>query len=93
MEIYEAKSSQEIVEQQLYTLTDRGGRRLALRPEMTPSVARIIAGWLQFPVRWYSHPTATVTSGPSAAECVSTGRSMSRCSDRTIRRVRSSSSS
>lgn len=58
-EIYEAKSSQEIVNQQLYTLTDRGGRRLALRPEMTPSVARIVAGnagSLQFPVRWYSHP-------------------------------------
>ncbi|PZS16645.1 MAG: histidine--tRNA ligase [Pseudonocardiales bacterium] len=59
VEIYEAKSSQEIVEQQLYTLTDRGQRRLALRPEMTPSVARIIAGnagKLPFPVRWYSHP-------------------------------------
>lgn len=59
VEIYEAKSSREIVEQQLYTLTDRGDRRLALRPEMTPSVARIIAGnagRLQFPVRWYSHP-------------------------------------
>jgi histidyl-tRNA synthetase len=57
-EIYEAKSSREIVDQQLYTLTDRGGRRLALRPEMTPSVARMIAGnagGLQFPVRWYSH--------------------------------------
>ncbi|HEV7650328.1 MAG TPA: histidine--tRNA ligase [Actinophytocola sp.] len=59
VEIYEAKSSREIVEQQLYTLTDRGERRLALRPEMTPSVARMIAGnagKLQFPVRWYSHP-------------------------------------
>lgn len=59
VEIYESKSSQEIVEQQLYTLTDRGGRRLALRPEMTPSVARMIAGnagKLTFPVRWYSHP-------------------------------------
>ncbi|MEY8043593.1 histidine--tRNA ligase [Saccharopolyspora cebuensis] len=59
VEIYEAKSSREIVEQQLYTLTDRGGRRLALRPEMTPSVARMIAGnlgKLSFPVRWYSHP-------------------------------------
>ena len=57
-EIYEAKTSREIVEQQLYTLTDRGGRRLALRPEMTPSVARMIAGnagRLQFPVRWYTH--------------------------------------
>jgi histidyl-tRNA synthetase len=59
VEIYEAKSSREIVEQQLYTLTDRGERRLALRPEMTPSVARIVAGnagKLPFPVRWYSHP-------------------------------------
>ncbi|HVV10693.1 histidine--tRNA ligase [Amycolatopsis sp.] len=58
-EIYERKSGQEIADQQLYTLTDRGGRRLALRPEMTPSVARMIAGnagSLNFPVRWYSHP-------------------------------------
>jgi histidyl-tRNA synthetase len=55
-EIYEAKSGQEIANMQLYTLTDRGGRRLALRPEMTPSVARMIAAnanSLQFPVRWY----------------------------------------
>lgn len=55
-EIYEAKSGREIADQQLYTLTDRGGRRLALRPEMTPSVARMIAAnarQLQFPVRWY----------------------------------------
>lgn len=58
-EVYERKSGEEIADQQLYTLTDRGGRRLALRPEMTPSVARMIAGnagKLQFPVRWYSHP-------------------------------------
>jgi histidyl-tRNA synthetase len=55
-EIYEAKSGQEIAGQQLYSLTDRGGRRLAIRPEMTPSVARIIAGHaseVQFPARWY----------------------------------------
>lgn len=57
-EIYEAKSGQEIADLQLYTLTDRGDRRLALRPEMTPSVARMIAAnanKLQFPVRWYCH--------------------------------------
>ncbi len=57
-EIYEAKSGHEIADQQLYTLTDRGGRRLALRPEMTPSVARMVsgnAGKLQFPVRWYTN--------------------------------------
>jgi histidyl-tRNA synthetase len=58
-EVYERKSGQEIADQQLYTLTTRGGERLALRPEMTPSVARMIAGnakSLSFPVRWYSHP-------------------------------------
>ena len=55
-EIYEAKSGQEISNLQLYTLQDRGGRRLALRPEMTPSVARMIAGnasAMSFPARWY----------------------------------------
>jgi len=56
LEIYEAKSGQEIVDEQIYHLIDRGGRRLAIRPEMTPSVARMIAGHadqLHFPVRWY----------------------------------------
>jgi len=55
-EIYEAKSGQEIAHLQLYTLQDRSGRRLALRPEMTPSVARMIAGnasIISFPARWY----------------------------------------
>jgi len=58
VEIYEAKSGREIADQQLYSLTDRSGRRLALRPEMTPSVARMVArfsGQLDFPLRWYSH--------------------------------------
>lgn len=58
IEIYEAKSGQELVNEQLYRLTDRGGRELALRPEMTPSVARMIAAnadTLAFPVRWYCH--------------------------------------
>lgn len=56
--IYEAKSGEEIANQQLYRLTDKGGRELALRPEMTPSVARIIAGHapeIVFPARWYTH--------------------------------------
>jgi histidyl-tRNA synthetase len=56
--IYEAKSGEEIANQQTYRLTDKGGRELALRPEMTPSVARIIAGHqneIVFPARWYSH--------------------------------------
>lgn len=57
-EIYEAKSGEEIANQQLYRLTDKGGRQVALRPEMTPSVARMIAGnehEVPFPARWYSH--------------------------------------
>jgi histidyl-tRNA synthetase len=56
--IYEAKSGEEIVNQQMYRLTDKGGRELALRPEMTPSVARIVAGHqneIIFPARWYTH--------------------------------------
>ena len=56
--IYEAKSGEEIANQQLYRLTDKGGRDLALRPEMTPSVARIIAGnadKVVLPARWYCH--------------------------------------
>jgi histidyl-tRNA synthetase len=59
MELYAAKSSEEIVAQQTYTLKDRGGRDLVVRPEMTPTVARMIAarsGSLALPARWYSHP-------------------------------------
>lgn len=57
VEIYEAKSGQELVNEQLYRLTDRGGRTLALRPEMTPTVARMVAGHaarIALPARWYS---------------------------------------
>lgn len=57
--IYEAKSGDEIANLQLYRLKDRADRELALRPEMTPTVARIIAGnasQLSMPARWYSHP-------------------------------------
>lgn len=56
-EIYEAKTSEEIVSQQTYTFEDRGGRRVTLRPEMTPTLARMIAGKrreLVFPARWFS---------------------------------------
>lgn len=56
-EIYESKTSEEIVSQQTYTFTDRGDRRVTLRPEMTPTLARMIAGKrreLAFPARWFS---------------------------------------
>ncbi len=58
-ELYAAKSGSDLVNQQVYRFTDRGERDLAIRPEMTPSVARMIAaraGQLVLPARWYSHP-------------------------------------
>lgn len=57
--LYDAKTSEEIVTEQTYTFEDRGGRRVTLRPEMTPSVARLVAAKrreLPFPLRWYSIP-------------------------------------
>jgi len=57
--LYRNKTSTEIVNEQTYTFTDRGNREVTLRPEMTPTVARMVAGRrreLSFPVRWYSIP-------------------------------------
>jgi len=59
--LYKAKGAEneEMVNEQTYTFTDRGDREVTLRPEMTPTVARMIAGKrreLAFPVRWYSIP-------------------------------------
>ncbi len=56
-ELYEAKTSEEIVNEQTYTFTDRGDRRVTLRPEMTPTLARMVANKrreLSFPLRWFS---------------------------------------
>ena len=56
-ELYRAKTSNEIVNEQTYTFIDRGGREVTLRPEMTPTVARMVAARhreLSFPLRWYS---------------------------------------
>lgn len=58
-ELYAAKSGEEIVNEQTYTFIDRGGRNVTLRPEMTPTVARMIAARkreLSYPIRWYSIP-------------------------------------
>lgn len=58
-ELYRAKSGEEIVNEQTYTFTDRGDREVTLRPEMTPTVARLVAAKeneLTFPLRWYSIP-------------------------------------
>jgi histidyl-tRNA synthetase len=58
LELYTAKSGDEIV-RQLYAFTDKGDREVALRPEMTPSFARMVAAraaGLRKPIRWYSIP-------------------------------------
>ncbi len=58
-ELYSAKTNEEHVNEQTYTFTDRGDRKVTLRPEMTPTVARMIAGRrreIAFPARWFSIP-------------------------------------
>src|SRR5881392_1856768 len=58
LELYTAKSGAEIV-QQLYAFEDKGGRKVALRPEMTPTLARMVgarAQALKKPIRWFSIP-------------------------------------
>jgi histidyl-tRNA synthetase len=58
LELYTRKSGDEIVGQ-LYAFTDKGGRAVALRPEMTPTLARMVAAKanaLRKPVRWFSIP-------------------------------------
>ena len=56
-ELFAAKTGQEIVNEQTYQFTDRGGRTMVIRPEMTPSVSRMVAARRQelaYPVRWYN---------------------------------------
>ena len=58
-ELYKQKSGEEIVNEQTYNFIDRGNRSVTLRPEMTPSVARMVSARrreLGFPLRWYSIP-------------------------------------
>ncbi len=57
LEIYAAKSGQELVNDQTYTFTDRGGRTVAIRPEMTPTISRMVAARRQelaYPARLFS---------------------------------------
>src|SRR5919202_1568621 len=58
LELFTRKSGEEIVGQ-LYNFLDKGGREVALRPEMTPTLARMVAAKanaLRKPVRWFSVP-------------------------------------
>jgi histidyl-tRNA synthetase len=58
LELYTEKSGPEIVKQ-LYAFTDKGGREVAMRPEMTPTLARMAgarAGGMRKPIRWFAIP-------------------------------------
>ena len=57
--LYAAKSGEELAGEQTYNFVDKGNRHMAIRPEMTPTVARMVAakmGELNFPLRWFSFP-------------------------------------
>ncbi len=57
-DLYTRKQGEDIT-QQLYNFEDKGGRRVALRPEMTPSLARMVmarAGAMPTPIKWFSIP-------------------------------------
>jgi len=57
-ELYTRKQGEEIT-QQLFNFEDKGGRKVSLRPEMTPSLARMVmaqAKTLPLPIKWYSIP-------------------------------------
>jgi len=57
-DLYSIKSGEEIIEE-LYAFEDKGGRMISLRPELTPSVVRVLVSRskeLSFPVKWYSIP-------------------------------------
>ena len=57
MDLYAAKSGDELLKEQSFVFPDRGGNMIALRPELTPSLARMVAQrqrQLSYPLRWWS---------------------------------------
>ena len=59
IDLYRAKSGDELINEQIYSFQDRGGRNVAIRPEMTPTLARMVAQIHREypkPLRWYSLP-------------------------------------
>jgi len=57
LELYAAKSGEELVKEQSFVFPDRGGDLITLRPELTPTLARMVAsrvGSLPRPIRWWS---------------------------------------
>ena len=71
IEIYAAKSSEELVYEQSYYIEDKKGRKFILRPEITPTLARMIARKsqeLKKPIRWYAIPICYRYEAPRKAE-------------------------
>ncbi len=59
VDLYRAKSGEELINEQIYSFTDRGEREVAIRPEMTPTLARMVAQIHKVetkPIRWYAIP-------------------------------------
>ena len=59
VDLYKAKSGEELVNEQIYSFLDRGGRSVAIRPEMTPTLARMVSRIHREtprPIRWFSLP-------------------------------------
>jgi histidyl-tRNA synthetase len=59
VELYKAKSGEELINEQIYSFVDRGERNVAIRPEMTPTLARMVAQVhreVSKPIRWYAIP-------------------------------------
>ncbi len=57
IDLYAAKSGEELVKEQAFVFEDRGGDPITLRPELTPTVSRMVAtmqNQLTFPLRWWS---------------------------------------
>jgi histidyl-tRNA synthetase len=57
LDLYAAKSGEELVKKQAFVFSDRGGDEITLRPELTPSLARMVAtrqAQLPRPIRWWS---------------------------------------
>ena len=66
LDLYRVKSGDEIVSQ-LFSLTDRGGRELAIRPEITPTLARMVnakINTLPRPIKWFSMPRLCRAENP-----------------------------
>ncbi|MCD6304293.1 MAG: histidine--tRNA ligase [Planctomycetes bacterium] len=66
LDLFTAKSGEEIAEQ-LFSFTDRGGRRLAIRPEITPALARMVNARIQSlpqPIKWFSVPRLCRAENP-----------------------------